>query len=122
MNPPLKRKTEPVTLAIYCIVAVLALFLIFSDGSSSSSSVSTRARSKAEWMSAARSSGVHIVAAGIWGRSELLYTSVGRPHESQNIMNDTYLYWNCSDGQIQLVTNRAALEMNGELSGNVNSY
>jgi hypothetical protein len=52
---------------------------------------------------------------------ERLFAAVGEPDRTQTVGDDSYLYWQCSDGEIQVVCSQFAYGM-GIVSGTVNDY
>jgi hypothetical protein len=64
-----------------------------------------------------------MVAGGIlMVQKDKLYAAVGAPTSTQMLETDAYLYWDCSDGQIQVVTNRLMLNNGMIYGGKINSF
>jgi hypothetical protein len=100
--------------------AVLAVtLLLFSSLGPTSFSQSP---SKAEWLSKVpNSQSVRITRQVVCKKSEL-FSAVGNPVKTQSVGDSVYLYWGCSDGEIQLECN--AISYNGAdmIVGNIGDY
>ena len=56
-------------------------------------------------------------------RKEDLFNAVGPPdHYSTTSVGDKYLYWECSDGEIQFVCSQGAYDNHDVVAGNINDY
>ena len=98
-------------------VAVLSTFIFLaygsedSGGTTSSSPTRTVQRdSVATWK---RKAGYQGFAGTLNGMTKSdLFRRVGNPSSRQEVGNSVYLYWECSDGRIQLSVNKMLYEMN----------
>ena len=50
---------------------------------------------------------------------QVLFDAVGQPSRTQEVGDEEYLYWDCTDGQIQVICARGQYEL-GQVGGNVN--
>jgi hypothetical protein len=50
-----------------------------------------------------------------------LYEAVGAPDRTQTIDGNKFLYWVCTDGQVQVVCSEDAYA-NGQIIGRINDY
>lgn len=110
-------------LAAAAVVAILA-FIGGGGGSNAPETPEKHLPTKAEWVQKAsvlggqgyRMSGVLLVPA------KALYQAVGQPSSTQSIGGDDYLYWDCADGQIQVVAPDSLLQSQGMIAGRINTY
>jgi hypothetical protein len=126
MKPPAQRvaspnsdkpKRSPVAIALFA--AGVALFAVFSAINSPSSKRTVPEQiTKSEWRS--RVQGIRF--GQIYTTKSALVSAVGEPSQTQTVGNSTYLYWNCSDGTIQVVCNRGAFDAGGQIIGTLNDY
>jgi hypothetical protein len=99
-------------------VFAVALLLFSSLGTTSFSPSPT----KDEWLSKVPNSrSVRITKQVICNKSEL-FSAVGSPVKTQSVGDSVYLYWRCSDGEIQL--DCSAMPYNGAdmIVGKINDY
>ncbi len=111
-------------LLVALVVIIMATFFGSGGGSGTPGVPEKHKITTAVWMQKAaavggqnyRMTGVMIVSA------KALYQAVGEPSSSQSIGGDACLYWDCEDGQIQMVTPDGFLRTQGMLAGKINSY
>lgn len=111
-----------------CLLAIVAAmiigaFIVGGNGSSSPGVPGKHLPTKAEWMQKATAvadrgyqmSGVLLVPV------KTLYEAVGEPASTQTVGSDALLYWDCEDGQIQLVAPDGFLRTQGMIAGKINT-
>ncbi len=77
---------------------------------------------KAEWRAKAPSSTpIQFTGQIITGKARL-FAAVGPPDKTQTIGDEISLYWQCSDGLIQIVTGAQLYNITGQIIGPVNDY
>jgi hypothetical protein len=127
---PLNRKLSTAqSIKMLCIgIGALLLFVwIGHDGDSRATSAAVgETPTKAEWIQKVyqiQSEPKMIIVTGdIQETKDRLFGAVGPPTSTQAIGNDIYLYWRCSDGEIQLVADRGNFGAMGFVAGKINSY
>lgn len=80
---------------------------------------------KEKWLQGATGAAAQpgLVQAGtLVARRDRLYAAVGSPSSVSYQDNDAYLYWDCADGRIQVITGRYMLDAQGVVQGTVNAY
>ena len=76
----------------------------------------------AEWRAKAPSSTpIQFTGQIIIGKAQL-FAAVGPPDKTQTIGDEISLYWQCSDGLIQIVTGAQLYNITGQIIGPVNDY
>jgi hypothetical protein len=86
--------------------------------------------SKTEWLRAAqqasaRQGGANGMLPGfgqIAVSKDALFGAVGPPSDVQMVGGDVLLYWECSDGTIQISTSASAYNYAGQVVGRLNAY
>jgi hypothetical protein len=112
---------------VVLVLLVLGLFLWYVWNQSALPSVpavpAVQLPTKAEWMQRATTVGVNflIVNGSIHAPRDALYHVVGAPSSTQLMGDETYLYWDCADGTVQLSVSTGYLALN-EVSGKINTY
>lgn len=78
-------------------------------------------QTKQEWKAAVPQNVSQTSFGNILCNREVLFKAVGQPSRSEAVGDYEYLYWDCSDGQIQLVCARGQFEL-GYVGGKLNEY
>jgi hypothetical protein len=98
--------------------------------SESTKRAKTIAPSKAEWMQAvaqasARQGGTNGMLPGFGSLAiskDALFRAVGQPTGVQMVGSDALLYWECSDGTVQVATPVGMYSYGGQIVGRINLY
>jgi hypothetical protein len=52
-------------------------------------------------------------------KKDVLFASVGKSNRSSTVGSETYLYWDCSDGSIQVVCSAGVYRAAGIINGSI---
>ena len=77
---------------------------------------------KDEWISKVPNAEMAKMARQLACSKKALFKAVGSPSKTQTIGDDLYLYWSCSDGQIQVKCNAPIYNAGDQVVGNINDY
>jgi len=111
--------------AVGAVVAVI-VWLAWPDPDSSriSGNAVSQLPTRAEWTQkvAAGPNGQLVQFGNLLVGRDDLYRAVGPPSNTEMIGTDVYLYWQCADGTVQVVAPRSAFEVQGVVTGRINTY
>ena len=111
-----------ITLAVIAILPGLSM-VSCSDSTSKQRGSSVKnvvkLQSVADWK---RKAGYDYVPQSLQGTKSSLFNRVGRPYKEQKMGGSYYLYWQCSDGQIQLEVYGIQYEYGDIIGNGLNIY
>jgi len=86
-----------------------------------STSLNAAQLSKAQWKAAVPQNGMLVGFGQIACNKDALFQAVGQPSREEAIGDDQDLYWDCSDGQVEIVAVRGQYEV-GLVAGRLNEF
>lgn len=110
--------------SVFAVVVLIGLATPASQPSSGISGSSSSQPTKQEWKAKLGQSNGLFRQTGsklVMQKAQFIQL-MGQPDKTQTIGDSTYLYYDCSDGTIQVDVNTSAYNMAGLVSGDVNDY
>jgi hypothetical protein len=93
-----------------------------SDNGLSKSTAQATILSKGQWRAAVPQNGTLLSYGQIICNKEALFQAVGQPTHEEAVGDDVNLFWDCSDGQVEVVAVRGPYEATGLVTGKMNEY
>jgi len=119
---PKSEGFSPLKLTASIILTSILVWYIFVHGSSLMDFSVTSSPTKQEWLSDFSQAGQILPGGSIMFNRHRLYDVLGEPDRTQSLGDTVYLYYECSDGMIQIETSQFMLNSSSTVTGRINTY